>query len=182
MNLHLVWVVAALLSCPATGDARQTPPLAVETTAGAKLTIDHVEFSRYTEVTEGIRKKIGRDTHGNPIYEHDYGQSIFYETDVIPLRMGDGFGCQLTLPRIPDGDSLVLRVVMQLPRPVKVGGRMSDKIEGELTFDTGASGQVKGITQRFTPDEPEYYLPGTWTLLLYNKGRLLTSHRFTVKK
>jgi len=161
MAIRTAMITVLVLMICSTGFTVQSTDLTVETENGKKLVIKDV-ISGYFE----------------SIMDYDYDQ--FTETNNIPLKNGYAFGFEFRLPNIPDGDSIVIDVIVQLPEGIDNGKEKLDIVKGKIQLDRTAS-DIQHIFWIFDKEEPEYFITGTWTYSLYNKGNLLISRKFRVE-
>lgn len=136
----------------------------------------------YKKVTfEGVETIIGHDSHGNPMRHTEKEKSEFIETLSIPFNTRDGFGFQFRLPTIQEGDELIIKIVAEFPRPIKIQNQMKDFVGGKYNYFPKDSKKLQQLCWEFRKDDPVYNIPGNWTLTLFNKDRQLIKKVFDVR-
>ncbi len=62
------------------------------------------------------------------------------------------------------------------------GEKTTKTINASVTYQNNDSHETEYIRWFFRADKPTYNIEGIWTLKLFNKGELLISKKFDVKK
>lgn len=146
------------------------------------LSFTDVRYGYHKVISQGVREKIGTDSDGNPIWKTKGIVYDLIETTTIPLRMGHGFGFEFKIPLIQQNDKVAIDIVLELPHPVKKGKKTTKAINASVTYQNNDSHETEYIRWFFRADKPTYNIEGIWTLKLFNKGELLISKKFEVKK
>ncbi|MGE3303608.1 MAG: DUF3859 domain-containing protein [Hyphomonadaceae bacterium] len=100
------------------------------------------------------------------------------QTAAIPAQIGLRFGLQYRVTGAPDGAPVALRKVVLIPQPgLKPPNAPAAVVRSETQL-TAAVGVVGYTGWRF--DDAYEFIPGVWTIQLWQDDRKLVEKQFTV--
>jgi hypothetical protein len=162
--------VAAILALASMSFAEDIP---VHTIKGESVSLRQFRAVHFPELPNAREIEARKDSEGNPRYQMLAQPKPAIVEDIIPLKVGHGFGFDFQCPTIADGDELVLDAEIQLPATNQV-------ISTKYRYTARNTGKYTFIVWGLRADHSEYLLAGTWQIRIRNQGKEVISHSFQV--
>lgn len=161
-------LVAAIILAAITVLAEDFP---VKTVKGEVLSLRGLRAIHFPELPGAREVEARKDSAGNPRYQMTAKPKPPIAEDIIPLKVGHGFGFDFQCAKVSDGDELVLDVEIQLPATNQV-------VTTKYRYTSRNSGKNTFIVWGLRAEHPEYLVPGTWRIRMRNQGNEVLSHSF----
>jgi hypothetical protein len=181
MRSAMVVVCICLFLGVTTATAQILAELPVETVNEKEGFVTGLKAGNFIKITKDDEIVAGADSHGNPSFVEQKYAAAFFESSMVKFVVNDGFGFRFKLPKIEQGDKLLIEAVIKLPQFVPKGdGKDEYFVRRTYEFTDKDSESVQRIYWKFSKERPEYHLSGTWIFEIYNRGIQLAVNNFYV--
>ncbi|MGL4369152.1 MAG: hypothetical protein ACRCUT_05695, partial [Spirochaetota bacterium] len=153
-----------------------------DTLRGRTCEFINLESGKVAIVSGGLERLDELDESGNPRFYTSDIVAGFEKQDSVTAGDGRGFCVRFTVPRINADDYLIIRADIALPAKADFGGGPTDTIQASFRYDAKNSGRTEYIWFLFNKNMPALFLPGKWTISLYNNETKLLSRDFIIAK
>jgi hypothetical protein len=180
MRKVMILVCICLFLGGANASAQILAELPVETVNAKEGFITGLKPGNFIKITKDDETVAGTDSHGNPSYVEQKYAAAFFESSIVKFVVNDGFGFRFRLPKIEQGDKLVIEAVVRLPHFVQKEKGEEYFVRRTYEFTDKDSESLQRIYWKFTKEGTEYHMSGMWVFEIYNRGVQLAVNNFYV--
>ena len=151
----------------------------VRTEKGLAVVITDIKVGRF-QLVGGKTEVTGKDSRGQPVRKTVGGENRFFENEMsVTLQPDAGFGHRVVLPKIPDGDRIVLEVRTVAPRTYPSPKGPSHNVDSTRAWTSQEAGRAQTMFWRFGETKDKSVL-GVWVRRISQGGKLLGEATFRV--
>lgn len=171
--VSLILVVLFLGSCAKNNENT----VFVETENGKRVPLKNFYFGLKKTVKTGTIVKKEKTSDGKDIHQISGGKFIFYIQNEIQFKPGTAFGATWHVPQLDENDKIILNIQLEISTPTKNGMKGSEI----LSINKIITSEIKGSDYFHLELESGDAL-GNYKFGIFNKGKLVASNIFHIKK
>jgi len=172
--VSLFLIVIFLLGCT---DNKENAVL-VETENGKEVVLENFRFGLIKVLEEGRLTKQGEASGGEDFTMLNGGKLIIYPQNEIKFKPGATFGATWFVPKLDTTDQILLKIQFETPKVTKNGEiqRATSSVDFKISPKNGNADA--NFNLELESGDPL----GEYKVMIFNKGRLLASNVFHIRK